>query len=655
MYTLSTPLSAVRGIGPKLLKLCAQSGITTISQLLLHIPRRYEDRSQEHTVATSPINQVVTLQGSFSQKRKYYKGRRAIVTAYFSDETGRIKTMWFNNSFIYSSIKTDQIYRVSGKISSKNTLVQPTIELAERTALHTGRIVPLYSQLSSIKQGTLRRIMHGIFEQLTIAEPPSIQAQYDGPTLKEALRALHFPEEQAVIQRALRRLAIEELLELLQLAASAKEEWQQLRTNTFADTKNRDTAERALPFQLTSAQKKALAAIGQDLSQPHPMNRILVGDVGSGKTVVAALAALPVLATHHVCFVVPTKILAGQHFATIAELFPDQNVVLWKKESTVPDQSSIIIGTTALNRQLTHINPGLLVYDEQHKFGTRQRSHGYSLEHIPHTLTMTATTIPRTLALTIFSHLSLSVIDELPPGRKATKTWLVPQAKHADSRRWICEQIAEHSWQALIVCPFINQSQSPSHQHIDAVLQKYEEWQQHLTQHNPELTTAVLHSGLSKKQQDSVIQRMFDKKIDILVTTPMVEVGVDLPSASIIAVHSAQQFGLASLHQLRGRVGRSGDQGYCLLYTSGSAATSKKRLTYFTQELSGHTLAQFDLENRGSGDIFGTQQHGFSGLQFGSWTDLDLIETAQDIHKQLGAEWHPTLNIMQHQQPVSTN
>ncbi|MBU0466971.1 MAG: DEAD/DEAH box helicase, partial [Nanoarchaeota archaeon] len=436
-----------------------------------------------------------------------------------------------------------------------------------------------------------------------------------------------------------------------------------------------------------------------DLQSFIPMNRVLIGDVGSGKTVVAGIAAQQVInCGHSVAFVAPTKILATQHYETLQKLFPKIELVLltgksklvkksgsrqksekWQstnKKTNPPDASKLYIGTHAVINKLDKIKPGLIIYDEQHRFGVKQRSTGGNIGNdsnssditatktlTPHTLTMSATPIPRSLMLTIFSHLKISFIDEMPTGRKTTKTWIVPEEKREASYEWIKKELVDESSEpvdssnpsklALIVCPFIDPSNHEAFENIASTKETYEKTKKYFSNkktmststNKSKLKIGLLHGRMKKEEQNKIINKLYQGKIDILVTTPIVEVGVDLPTASIIVIQSADRFGMASLHQLRGRVGRAGQQGYCLLFSESNSSLAKKRLKQFSQENNGLKLAELDLKNRGSGDIFGTTQSGFSQLKFASWTNLELITKAKQTYETLPKSWKPFFDI----------
>jgi ATP-dependent DNA helicase RecG len=390
------------------------------------------------------------------------------------------------------------------------------------------------------------------------------------------------------------------------------------------------------------------------------MNRILIGDVGSGKTIVAGLAARQLILQGETVFLIaPTRLLAQQHFDTLTAFFADIAIELVTAATNKPKKKTVtasastnarqatpklLIGTHSLFSRIATEQPSLIIYDEQHRFGVVQRS--LADKHSAHILTMTATPIPRTLLLTIFSHLNVSVIDELPANRIPTKTWLLTETKREGLYEWLLNQTqaTKTGFQTLIVCPFIDPSNAASLENVAAVTDYYEKMQARL---GSQLTVALLHGRQAKVEQQGIVQRLFAKEIDVLVTTPIVEVGLDLPQASAIVIESAERFGLASLHQLRGRVGRAGQQGYCALFTSSRPAqTIRERLKAFSETTNGQQLAELDLTNRGAGDLFGTQQHGFDRLRFASWSNVELIHQAQTLASMLTPDWESLVPVI---------
>ncbi|MDQ3008471.1 MAG: ATP-dependent DNA helicase RecG [bacterium] len=655
MYSLNTPLAAVSGIGPKVAAALALYQITTVKDFLLWLPLRYVDRTQQAEIDNIPLNEVITLEATVLSTSNYYKGRRSIQSAVIVDGTGQLKAMWFNNRFIIDKLKKGKSFLFSGKVNDRRMLVQPVVEDIKEETIHTNRLVPHYSKLGELKQGSLRRLFKHILDGLN-DDPESNNPLEQLQSLKTALTQLHFPDTAEAVISARERLAIEELLTLMATSKKIKQHWAATKKAAAIPTSG---VEMVLPFELTAGQQTSLEQIMQDIHQTIPMNRLLIGDVGSGKTVVAGQAALHTQqAGFSSALIAPTELLAEQHLKTFTNIFPDLPCVLLtgstSKKFVPADQPTLYIGTHAILNHLTSITPALIIFDEQHRFGVRHRSlfseeSIWPAAHYPHILTMTATPIPRSLMLTVFSHLSLSVIDELPKGRIATKSWVVPESKRAASYNWLQKEVVitdtvedqSQKQQAFIICPFIDQSESEGLAKVAAANEMFESIKNIYADAEPAPSVGLLHGRMKKKEQAAVAKELYAKEIDILVTTPIVEVGIDLPAASIIIIEAAERFGLASLHQLRGRVGRAGQQGYCLLFTNSRNEDTTKRLLQFCEITSGMKLAELDLQRRGAGDIFGTQQHGFDELRFGNWANVELIATARKVFEELPAdsEW----------------
>ncbi|MCA9368672.1 MAG: ATP-dependent DNA helicase RecG [Pseudomonadales bacterium] len=650
MYFLSTRLDEVKGIGDALYAKLEKRGYSTVKDLVLAVPLRYEDRSHTTQIAELQSGNLITVRGKMSSARNFYKGRRSMQSAKVSDETGTVKLQWFNNPHVISNIKDGEEYYVSGTYNPKyKSIAQPTIERVfdshgdAKENIHTGRLVPLYSTMIPLKQGTQRRVLKEILNNLRI--PNDLELQH--MRLVESFDEIHFPTTVDHVVLARERLALEELLALIRRSRAIKQEWKELHTAPAFEIPAKPTAAipASIPFSLTNAQQKSVTEILKDISQSEPMNRLLIGDVGSGKTVVAGIACnLIAEQNKNSAIIAPTKILATQHAESLVKLFPDLNVELvtgGRKPLEVPKEPTLFVGTHAVINRLENIKPALVIYDEQHRFGVGQRSAALGLSYMPHILTMSATPIPRSLMLTIFSHLQLSVIDEMPAGRLPTKTWLVPDSKREDSYNWMAKNLTKNHAQAIVVCPFIDPSEHLAFENVVSATETFEAMSAFMRQQHPGLRLGLLHGRQKKTEQSSVIKDLYAGEIDILVTTPMVEVGLDLKRASIIVIEAAERFGMASLHQLRGRVGRANQQGYCLLFSNANGMSSKERLEAFSKENNGLKLAELDLKNRGSGNLFGTMQHGFSDLQFADWANLELIGRAQKTYEELPNDWEP--------------
>ncbi|MDA1079779.1 MAG: helicase-related protein, partial [bacterium] len=466
------------------------------------------------------------------------------------------------------------------------------------------------------------------------------------PDLADALRELHFPSDEKLVISARERLAAEELVGLIRQAKKSKALWAK-RHDAPAIKESKPVIPPSIPFTLTHSQQQAVGEILADIARAQPMNRLLTGDVGSGKTVVAGIAARQVVEQGlSACLVAPTKVLAQQHAQTLQRLFPEVPITLVtgsKQKNLTFDTARFFVGTHAVFSLLADIQPALLIYDEQHRFGVKQRLAEGKL--VTHRLTMTATPIPRSLSLSLFAHLDHSQITELPLDRIPTKTWILPEKKRADMYNWIETQVKENpQYLAILVCPFIEQSTEPGMTEIAAATKRFAEVKKRF---GKTCAVGLLHGRQSPAEQQEVLAQLFAQKINVLVSTSIIEVGIDLPQASALVIESAEQYGLASLHQLRGRVGRAGQQGYCYLFTSSDEQANTKRLRQLLTTTDGHKLAEFDLENRGAGNLFSTTQHGFSFLRFASWTNLTLLQQARTLEEKLPKEWKSSLFLDQ--------
>ncbi len=654
MYSLDTGLTQVHGIGPKLAEKFAAKNIHTVKDLLLFVPLRYEDRSRVMTIDQARLNpgEFATIQAKVLRTSNYYRSRKSIQNATIADETGKMRLIWFNNPWVIKKLSQGSEWLFSGKVNDRGMIAQATVEAVVADTIHSGRIIPLYSQLSGIKQGSLRRILKKILDEFGEISDPLAEKENKLLPLNQVFQNLHFPEKEELTIKARERLSLEELLTLIKRAGEYKKRWQkeQKAVKISANYKLPDS----IPFELTNDQKKACKDILADLSQDIAMNRLLIGDVGSGKTVVAGLAAMQVVeAGQTACLLAPTQILAEQHLQSFAKLFPKlpTSLLTGKEKRLSKAKAQLVIGTHAVINKLADLKPALIIYDEQHRFGVMQRSASLELEAQPHILTLSATPIPRSLMLSIFSHLDISTINELPPGRKPSTTWLVAKNKQKKAYAWVFDELEKNPDKlAIIVCPFIKQSSTPGFEEIKAATQVFKELINELKAKKSQLTVEILHGKLSAKEKQKVQKALFEQKINILVTTPVIEVGLDVPNADYLFIESAERFGLASLHQLRGRVGRAGQESYCLVLPSSKASTDTERLKQFQKEDNGLKLAELDLKSRGAGNLFGVAQTGFDSLRFASWTDFETISKARKLWEKIQHKdyaWQPLFSIVE--------
>lgn len=671
---LQTRIKDAGGIYKRYASRLEKLDITTFSDFLTHIPFRYDNYSLIAKIASLQPGEVVTIQGKVVEmKNVYTKSYKTFQEATVTDQTGKIQIIWFNQPFLTRYIKKDLDISVAGKVtlSRKGLVIQsPQYEIINenQVTIHTGRLVPVYPETNGVTSKWLRRQIYNLLTEYKKNEhedpiPKTIREKYRFLDLQKATEQIHFPDKIDLAKQARERLAFDELFFLQLQTQARKKAWKQnMHGHAFAIAQFKKQIEQFwdnLPFTLTNAQKRAVKEIFADLAATKAMNRLLQGDVGSGKTVVSAIAMyLAHLNGYQSVFMAPTEILANQHFKTVSNLLAPLGVrvdlvtsshkgnrksvkgdetrignvkrVTINETGIVTDKRltnfDILIGThSVLSEKIKFENLGLVVIDEQQRFGVEQRGIIRQKGDNPHLLTMTATPIPRTVALTLYGDLDLSYLDEMPIGRKKVKTWLVPAEKRQAAYKWINSQLSTFNSQLFVICPFIEESESM--QTVKAATKEYERLQKEVFL-NKKL--GLLHGKLKSKEKDAVLQDFKEKKCDILVATPVVEVGIDIPNATIILIEAAERFGLAQLHQLRGRVGRSEKQSYCLLFSETASELTIKRLKAMESMHSGAELAELDLHLRGPGELYGTMQHGKAELKIASFSDFPLIEKARN-------------------------
>ena len=625
-------------------------GIKNLGDFLFHIPFRYDDYSLISKIGEVQGGETVTIKGIIEKiENQYTRKFKSIQRATIKDDSGYIDILWFNQPFLTRAMKKGDLISLSGKVDfdrNKITMVSPDYEIIfNNETIHTGRLVPIYPETKGISSKWLRRQVYKILaekEEIREYLPENLLEENQLMNLNDALGKIHFPKNLKEAQKAKQRLAFEELF-LLQLSTlSRKKEWERVSPGyQFSTTKFNNNIENflnKLPFELTNAQERAVKEIFADLEAKKPMNRLLEGEVGSGKTVVSAIAMyLAFLNGFQSVLMAPTEILAEQHYKTISKMFSPFKLKIALVTGSHKYKNSdfdILIGTHAvISEKVKFKNLAFVIIDEQQRFGVEQRAVIRSKGKNPHLLTMTATPIPRTVALTIYGDLDLSLLDEMPKGRKIVKTWLVPPAKREGAYKWIEKEINENKSQAFIICPFIEESESMIT--IKAATKEFE----NLKKIFPKLELGLLHGKLKSKDKEAVLLDFKNKKIDVLVATPVVEVGIDIPNATIIMIEQAERFGLAQLHQLRGRVGRGNKQSYCLLFTDSRNEVTLARLKSMERIYIGAELAELDLKLRGAGDLYGTMQHGRNMLKIADFSDISLIEKtkreANNIFNQL--------------------
>jgi len=659
-------------------------GILTMRDLLYHFPARYQDFSARVNIADLEVDKIACVQGEVQSVKviKIWKRHMTLIEAIIADATGQVKALWFNQPYLAATFKKGAVICLAGKLVEKQSgkyLSNPMYEKvrdrfeSEEDYTHTGRLVPIYPETAGVTSRWLRYVIKPLLkncDQIPDPLPESILTSDDFMPWEEAIRQIHFPDSEKQAQAARRRFAFEELF-FIQLSVLR----QRIRLNQERSQEIPLDAAlikkfvKSLPFALTQAQRKIAYQILKDMEKPRPMNRLLQGDVGSGKTVVAMIAALAAAkAGLQTAVMVPTEILANQHFAEFSKMLAPFGVEIGllcakncaassygkTNKKTILDlaksgEIQILIGTNALiQKGVEFKNLGLAVLDEQHRFGVDQRAalaknnaskrNARSL----HLLSMTATPIPRTLSLTIYGDLDLSLIDQMPPGRKPVATKIILPDNRQKTYEFIRQEI-KSGRQAFVICPRIDPEEGQIETKRDGILfDPKADWsganavKAVKVEHEklsreifPEMRVAMLHGKMKGEEKQAIMTQMKAGEIDILVSTSVIEVGIDIPNATVMAIEGAHKFGLAQLHQFRGRVGRGKHQSYCLLFCD----YPTRRLNAMLKFNNGFELAEKDLEIRGPGEVFGSQQWGAPDLAMASLADVFLVEKSRAAAK----------------------
>ncbi len=645
---LDTPVSVLSGVGPVVKKGLERLKITTVQDLLWHTPRRWEDYSQITKIRNIKPGKVaiVACIEAINVRRSARMKRLTITEAILSDGTGTIKAVWFNQPYLTTTLKKDQNYLFAGSFEFKNnylSLNSPSFEPANE-ANFKGAIYPIYPETAGITSKTVQKLIGQCIDVTTQIQddlPEDIQKKAGVVGLGEALRLLHQPQSMQDVERGKGRLGFEELFWLMLTGMVLKAEIQT--EDAYMIPFNLSVVESILDqlnFELTDAQRKSTWTIFKDLERNKPMNRLLEGDVGSGKTLVALLAlAMTVKAGYQAAFMVPTEILARQHMVTLTKLLQPLGIKTNLLISALPagekklvhkqiqeGKSDVVIGTHALLSEGVEFNNlALVVIDEQHRFGVNQRRMlKTKAEAMPHVLTMTATPIPRSLALVVYGDLDVSIIDSLPPGRSPVITKVAREIDRS-TIYFMVDNLLSQGQQAYIVCPAIEENDLTGLKSVEA---EYKKLQKSVFSHR---RIAMLHGKMKPTEKAQIMEDFRAKKYDILLATTVIEVGVDVANATVLIVENAERFGLAALHQLRGRVGRSNLQSYCYLFSDSQSPMAYKRLSAMEKTTDGFRLAQIDLELRGPGEIYGTAQAGILDLRFADLFDAAGLATAKDI------------------------
>jgi ATP-dependent DNA helicase RecG len=656
--SLQIPLSKVIKTTKPHLDRLSGLGIKTAQDLLLFFPRAYEDKSQYTQVSQIISEETNTLRGTLSRITHHRtKNGKTLSKALFSDETGSVEAVWFNQPYLKRVLQSGQDIILSGKAKvafGKMTLQSPVFETPKEQdqQLHVGRIVPVYHQTEGITSKWIREKLKPIIDewliQLEEYMPADIVKEYGLADLKTAVKEVHFPSDDKKLEDAKKRLAFDELFLLQFKALQKKWRWQNITEHEKKSMPMHSEVPeliKSLPYTLTNAQKICLKEILDDMEKPFPMSRLLQGDVGSGKTVVAGASIFNAVKNgYQTAIMAPTEILARQHYGTLFKLLQPYGLNIQFISGSTPDGDKkqvldglktgtvdLVIGTHSLIQEgVGFKNLGLAVIDEQHRFGVKQRE-VLKTGGSPHLLSLSATPIPRTLAMTIYGDQDLSVIDEMPAGRLPIITRIVPEKKRRDAYRWIEEQI-KTGRQAFVICPLIDESDVLE---VKSVMQEYEQLREHVF---PNLKVGLIHGKMKSSEKDEIMDAFSKNKIQILVSTSVIEVGIDVPNASIMIIEGSDRFGLSQLHQFRGRVGRGEHQSYCFLFTQSRSDDAKSRLNAMVLHTSGFRLSEIDLNLRGPGEIYGVRQSGIPDLKMASLTDSITIKLARDAAQKLLTE-----------------
>ena len=653
MATLNTDIRYIKGVGEARAKSLAKLGITDLRSLLSYFPRAYDDRRAYKKIADLIPGENACVCAVIAGEPRLSRIRKGLdlIKLRAVDETGALELTYFNQSYLKNTFHTGDAYVFFGRAEGTPSRPQMTNPLFEREGAHqiTGRIMPIYPLTAGVSQSMLyKAVEQGLaacVDELPDILPENVRLVYQLCHTRFAYENIHFPTDDEALSAARRRLAFEELF-LLALGLKLLRE-----RRTFVAGKQCKKVDlspffTSLPFSLTGAQRRAIGDIARDLTVQRPMNRLVQGDVGSGKTMVAAAAIYMAAKNGLQCaLMAPTEILAEQHYRSLAPLLEPLGIpcALLTASTKAKERRalneclrsgelSLVIGTHALlSPDVQYQNLGLVVTDEQHRFGVDQRAALSAKGDDPHLLVMSATPIPRTLALMIYGDLDVSILNELPPGRQKIDTFAVPSSYHARIYAFLRKLVAEGR-QAYIVCPMVAENDELPDER-KAVTAYAETLQKEVF---PDLRIAPIHGKMKPKEKDSVMRAFAAHEIDVLVSTTVIEVGVDVPNAALMLIENAECFGLSQLHQLRGRVGRGQHKSYCVLVSDNKGEENKQRLKVMSSTSDGFAIAEEDLKLRGPGDFFGSRQHGLPSLRVADLScDLSLLHETQSAAEQL--------------------
>ena len=649
MIDLNKDIKYIKGVGPNRATLLNKLGIFNLKDLITYFPREHEDRGKVKSISELEDGEEALICAYPVARMNEIKirGNLTLCKLIVRDETGTCQITWYNQSYLKNTFKQNQRYKFYGKVSKKygTAEMQSPVYEFESSNKNTGKIIPIYPLTYKLNQNTIRKIIeNGLGEvegKLEETLPKYILEKYNLYDYNTAIKQIHFPDNFANFNLAKKRLVFEELFSM-QLALLSLKNKYEIKKPGIEFSKNAKMSDviDILPFKPTGAQRRVLEEIDKDMESSKPMNRLLQGDVGSGKTVVALIAAYKAVKSgYQAVIMAPTAILATQHLETFNDILKDSGIrcellisgITKKKKTEMLErlekgEIDILIGTHAVLEENVKFNKlGLVVTDEQHRFGVRQRSIIVEKGNNPDVLVMTATPIPRTLALILYGDLDISIIDELPPNRKKIETYAVTKGMEQRVNNFIVKNV-EEGRQCYVVCPLVEENEE-----IDAksVMEIYETYKKQIF---PNLRVEYLHGKMKQKEKDAIMEEFKNGNIDILISTTVIEVGVNVPNSNIMIIENAERFGLAQLHQLRGRVGRGEHQSYCILKYQGNSQIIRERMKVISSTNDGFVISEKDLELRGSGEFFGTKQHGIPEFKIANlFEDIGILKQAQGI------------------------
>ncbi len=647
MY-LDSPVTAIKSIGPEKSRKLSRLGILTVKDLIEHFPRDYEDRSQVVPISEIKLNEENTFRGRVRGIPEDMRVKNLrIVRARIEDSTGGIVAVWYNQPYMKKAFKEGAEYIFTGKAVRKYNNIEiqsPEFEIVSKgSILSGGRIVPVYSSTSGISQKMLRSIIKDTLDyagnQIHDFIPTSIRKKYKLCDRNYAVSNIHFPESNESFFIARRRLVFEELFMLQTALLKMKSSVNKGKSGiVFKNINCAKEILNALPFELTDAQKKVMREIVNDINSGKSMNRLVQGDVGSGKTAVALVTAFIAIRNgYQSALMAPTEVLAGQHYEFISKILDSLGIKtvlltgsLKKKEKEKAleliksGEAKMVIGTHAVIQENVEFQKlGMVITDEQHRFGVRQRGTLSEKGENPHVLVMTATPIPRTLALILYGDLDISIIDHLPPGRQKIDTLSVNSSYHERIYSFIRKEV-DRGRQVYIICPMIDENDKLDVQDVTTYTEKLK------NEIFSDYSVECMHGKIKPQKKQEIMEEFAKNNINILVSTTVIEVGINVPNATIMMIENAERFGLAQLHQLRGRVGRGSEKSYCILVCDSKSKVAKERMNMMTKSSDGFEISEMDLKLRGPGEFFGTRQHGLPEMKIANlYKDMNILKEAQ--------------------------